>query len=178
MSGEEGLENLAAHFPHAPSKGPVAGVVAMKPDLGEYSLFWMFDLLNLRRSGPKMYFASADRARQGSTRLHLDMTAAVNCMAWTESSDRSGADWLCFAAEDVDRLNEYLRNKYGIVDQQRNPVIEQNTFIDDDMLADLRRVNIIPFVIHQQAGQAVFIPAGVAHQVESLVACMKKVLCS
>lgn len=129
-----------------------------------------------------MYFASADVLSQGSTRLHLDMTSAVNCMAWTggnatvSSNDgdvcqegggcpRHGAHWIIFDPQDASTLVEYLRTRLKLSERDPDPIHAQQTFVNKAMLVELSEKGVHPYVVHQKAGQAVFIPAGAAHQV-------------
>lgn len=128
-----------------------------------------------------MYFASADPLSQGTTRLHLDMTSAINCMAWTTDETgpvgtdtvcqdgsgcpRSGAHWIIFDPHDTSKLAAYLRARNKLSSTDPDPIHAQQTFITKAMLAELSSQGIYPYVVHQKAGQAVFIPAGAAHQV-------------
>src|SRR5437764_1356498 len=87
---------------------PIEGV--LKPDLG-----------------PKMYcaypapeyFAGFEGEEKGSTRLHMDVTCAINIMVYADEthkdSDKSsypGAIWDIFEPRDTQTLNRYLRQKY------------------------------------------------------------------
>lgn len=138
-------------------------------------------------SGPKTYFASADVLSQGTTRLHLDLTSAVNCMAWTGSTGgaasgsfgkkrvrdlpgsisnlQHGARWVIFAPEDASKLATYLKARLKLDNYDTDPIHAQQTFITEDMLRDLAEKDVYPYVINQKSDQAVFIPAGAAHQV-------------
>lgn len=110
--------------------------------------------------------------RIGSTRLHLDVANAWNFMPFG-----GPAIWLIFAAEDNDalakwikarKLAEWHRNgQRGQPPGAGNPIHEQKTFLKqadlDDLFAD---TGIRPYIIHQQQGDIVFIPAGCPHQVK------------
>lgn len=61
-----------------------------------------------RLAGPKMYIATRDEKNMGSTRLHMDVTSAVNLMLHTIPSSE-GARWDIFLGADTDKLREYLR---------------------------------------------------------------------
>ena len=118
--------------------------------------------------GPKMYIATADSSREGSTRLHVDVTCAVNILCWTSAgSVAPAAEWHIFEPQDLDRLRAYLRSK-GVSSDDVDPVHAQQTYLTEAMLAELRVLGVRPYIIKQCLGDAVFIPAGAAHQVRSL----------
>ncbi|KAI0715211.1 hypothetical protein C8Q76DRAFT_617899, partial [Earliella scabrosa] len=129
--------------------------------------------------GPKMYVATTDRYEDGSTRLHLDVTSAVNILAYTETgpetmSEDSGALWHIFPVEETTRLREYLRSKLKYaVDDSEDPIHAQGTYLTKAMRAELHVLGVHFYEIVQQVGQAVFIPAGCAHQVSNLRPCIK-----
>lgn len=116
-----------------------------------------------------MYFATADKSSRGSTKLHLDMTSAVNCMAYTvddPDSGESGADWIIFDPEDTPRLRQYLRRRLGLLETDYDPIHAQQTFVDTEMLKELQEEGVYSYRFRQLQNQAVFIPAGAAHQVQ------------
>lgn len=118
-----------------------------------------------------MYFATPDVAREGSTKLHKDVTSAVNLMVYCHDkhnkapSDVCGAEWLIFHHEDASKLSEYLRSRQEGAGENTDLCHGNRIFIDDDMLLELGKLGIKPFHITQAVGQAVFIPAGCPHQV-------------
>ena len=125
-------------------------------------------------TGPKMYIATStshDDQHSGSTRLHLDLSAAVNILMWAstpEDGRRGYALWQIFAVEDTPLIKEYLRARQHVIgiDTQGDPIHNQQTYITPTMLEELRTVhNVRPYVIRQFVGDAVFIPAGCPHQV-------------
>ncbi len=110
----------------------------------------------------------ADSARQGSTKLHLDMSGAVNIMV-VDIADR-GSLWTIFAAEDADPIRRYLRRKHSLPSSSPCPIHSQNYFLGP---IDLRTLfveeNVVPYIFTQKKGQAVFIPVGCPHQVKHSV---------
>ncbi|KAI0669295.1 hypothetical protein C8Q78DRAFT_1070861 [Trametes maxima] len=144
----DGLYNLAAHFPELP---------ALKPDLV---------------SGPKMYLATRDVEGTGSTALHLDVTSAVNILVYTSDEDHPGALWHIFSPTDLQGLREYLRS-LPIGKALADPIHAQSIYLTPSMLRELNHRGIRPFTVHQNRGEAVFIPAGCAHQVSNTSACIK-----
>ncbi len=118
--------------------------------------------------GPKVYFALAakqDDGHHGSTRLHCDLTDAVNvCVFAAQQSDGSpgGARWDIFSPQDTTRLGKILR----VHTEPEDPVFAQNTYLTPAQLRELElNHNIKPYTFFQREGEAVFIPAGCAHQV-------------
>ncbi|KAI0314183.1 hypothetical protein OF83DRAFT_1138062 [Amylostereum chailletii] len=140
----DGVLNVASHFP--------SNTVA--PDIG-----------------PKMYNAQATfetAGSHGSTRLHMDMADAVNMMVYAERGPdgRAGcAAWDLFRAEDADEIRKYLRSKFGVPNTV-DPIHAQHYYLDADMRKELfEKHGAQSFRVYQFPGQAVFIPAGCAHQV-------------
>ncbi|KAI0650954.1 hypothetical protein C8Q79DRAFT_998671 [Trametes meyenii] len=145
-----GLRNLAAHYPEPPHP-----YRSLKPDLG-----------------PKMYLATRDIDGVGSTPLHLDVTSAVNILVYASDGKPSGALWHIFLPEDLDALREYLRSLSQ--DTPHMDLIQARTvYLTPSMLDDLALRGIRPFRVQQQCGEAIFIPAGCAHQVSNSSACIK-----
>ncbi len=116
-----------------------------------------------------MYNATADHDRNGSTALHIDVTSAVNILTYSRPSasqpNSSGAMWHIFLAKDTPALRDYLRGRNP--GGPHDPIHAQQTYVTKAMLSELASRNLKPFVIEQQVGDAVFIPAGCAHQVGS-----------
>ncbi|KAL6299902.1 hypothetical protein BKA93DRAFT_741529 [Sparassis latifolia] len=145
MARLDGVMNLAAHFPHN----------GIAPDLG-----------------PKMYNAYGspqDSHHHGSTKLHIDITDAVNIMLWAMDgiSGRPGhAVWHLFKAESAPLIRKFLLDAgiSGVGD----PIHSQNVYLTPEMLDSLAaKYDVLPYVIYQHPGEAVFIPAGCPHQVSN-----------
>ncbi|KAJ3551840.1 hypothetical protein NM688_g4478 [Phlebia brevispora] len=197
-TSDSGFYNLAAHFPvhQTDSREAVAG---MKPDLSIVDPIQCMNIaIYIHMSGPKMYFASADRApsqpnvaihtssstqslnldcdtnpiREGSTRLHLDMSGAVNIMV--EDLAGRGALWIIFAPEDTDKIRHYLCQKYQLNTADACPIHLQKYYLQNsDIRALYAQEQVIPYIFTQKKGQAICIPAGCAHQVSNNGACIK-----
>ncbi|KAK7695546.1 hypothetical protein QCA50_000182 [Cerrena zonata] len=143
----DGVLNIASHFP--------SNTVA--PDLG-----------------PKMYNAMASYESQGSkgtTRLHMDMADAINIMLYssqTPTGQPGCAAWDLFRAEDAQKLRRFLRKKFK-GQYQHDPIHSQQFYMDSDLRRELYNdYGVKSFRIYQKPGEAVFIPAGCAHQVCNL----------
>ncbi|TKY89675.1 hypothetical protein EX895_001460 [Sporisorium graminicola] len=155
----EGILNLGSCYP--------AGVI--QPDLG-----------------PKMYNAwpsSEANGGHGTTRLHMDIADAVNIMLYAApptgddvaDEHRPGvAVWDIFRAEDAETLRAFLREKHAKLKLQDDPIHIQRFFITAPQRVELyRKHGVQSWRIYQKAGEAVFIPAGCAHQVCNLTDCVK-----
>ncbi|KAG8787258.1 hypothetical protein FRC12_015745 [Ceratobasidium sp. 428] len=151
----DGVLNLASHF----------ATNGVAPDLG-----------------PKMYnaFVSSEApGGQGSTRLHMDMADAVNIMMFASSSkgreDPGVAAWDIFRASDSDKIRAYLRREFGEkATGGGDPIHSQLFYLDSDDRKQLyQQENVYSWRIYQRPGDAVFIPAGCAHQVCNLANCIK-----
>ncbi|KAF7301249.1 Clavaminate synthase-like protein [Mycena indigotica] len=151
----DGVRNLGSHFP----------LNTIAPDLG-----------------PKMYNANANLddsdAVKGSTRLHMDMADALNIMTYA-SRDPDGkegcAAWDLFRAEDSDKLREFLGASLGKIDHLGpDPIHGQQIYLTDSMRRKLHQdFGVQSYRVYQRAGEAIFIPAGCAHQVRNLSDCIK-----
>lgn len=121
-----------------------------------------------------MYIAKAtplNAFEVGSTILHEDVTSAVNLLIWASKID-DGSDgyaiWHIFTADDTLILRQFLLDE-GICHQTGDPIHSQSIFLTQTLLERLnRRHGIQPYTIKQYMGDAVFIPAGCAHQVTYL----------
>lgn len=110
---------------------------------------------------------------KGSTRLHMDMADAVNIMTYaspTPDGKPGCAAWDLFRASDADRLRFFLRRKFK-GSYQHDPIHSQQFYLDSALRKELfDTYGIKSHRIYQRPGEAVFIPAGCAHQV-SLIHC-------
>ncbi|KIM83963.1 hypothetical protein PILCRDRAFT_818994, partial [Piloderma croceum F 1598] len=148
----DGTLNVASHFP--------ANTIA--PDLG-----------------PKMYNAMASfecAGSKGSTRLHMDMADALNIMTFaslTPDGQPGTAAWDLFRAEDSDKIRQFLKKKFkGAF--QHDPIHSQQCYLDTTLRHELwTEFGVKSYRIYQKPGEAVFIPAGCAHQVCNLADCVK-----
>ncbi|KIY61453.1 hypothetical protein CYLTODRAFT_495251 [Cylindrobasidium torrendii FP15055 ss-10] len=121
--------------------------------------------------GPKMYIAHRTDTGNGSTRLHMDMSDAINIL--TYSSDmREGAVWDIFKREDAAKLHDFISQESG-GSTAPNAIHAQGTYLSEDMLEKLAGLGVYGFRIRQMPGDAVIIPAGCAHQVANRADCIK-----
>ncbi|BEJ16184.1 hypothetical protein CspHIS471_0507890 [Cutaneotrichosporon sp. HIS471] len=147
-----GVLNLYSHFPPGPTR----------PDIG-----------------PKMYNALAGREDPGgfgSTRLHMDVADAVNIMLYASKRPDGSpgcAVWDLFRAEDADKIRAFLRTKFPHA-KMTDPIHSQLFYLDSQLREELHaQYGVTSFRVYQYPGQAVFVPAGCAHQVCNLANCMK-----
>ena len=164
-----GRDNLAAHFPDN---------AGLPPDLGngEATCLYLMAKCGDGGLGPKVYFALAAKQNDhGSTRLHCDLTDAVNvCVYAAQQSDGSpgGARWDIFSPQDTTRLRKIL----SVHTKPEDPVLAQNTYLTPARLCELELSHgIKAYTFFQHEGEAVFIPAGCAHQVSYSLICVTTV---
>ncbi|EJU06109.1 hypothetical protein DACRYDRAFT_19407 [Dacryopinax primogenitus] len=147
----DGVLNLASHFPST----------AIRPDLG-----------------PKMYNALESKETsggRGTTRLHLDMADAVNVMTWAAEKDgQTGcAAWDIFRTQDSEVIRTFLQEAFPGF-KGGDPIHSQLFYLDSDLRRQLfEKHGVRSWRIYQRPGQAVFIPAGCAHQVCNLADAIK-----
>ncbi|KAJ3760740.1 hypothetical protein EV360DRAFT_68442 [Lentinula raphanica] len=140
----DGKLNIASHFPQN----------AVAPDLG-----------------PKMYNAMAsyqDQGSKGTTRLHMDMADALNVMTYaSDCPDGSPgcAAWDLFRPEDSAKLRVYLKKKLPAGSTPMDPIHGQQVYLNEVMRKELaEELGVYSYRVYQRPGEAIFIPAGCAHQ--------------
>lgn len=108
---------------------------------------------------------------KGSTRLHMDMADAVNVMLFAAPCPDGSpgcAVWDIYRAEDSDKIRVYLRRKYNL-GPHYDPIHGQQYYLDDSLKEMLyRELGVISYRMYQRPGEAIFVPAGCAHQASSL----------
>lgn len=161
----DGVLNIASHYPKN----------ALAPDLGKCHLADTSTGSFSRKTGPKMYNAFATfetSGSKGSTRLHMDVADAVNIMLWSKhppgdaSTEPPCAAWDIFRAEDADRLRELMREHFEDA-SECDPIHSQDYYLDEDVRRKFSANGVLSHRIYQHVGEAVFIPAGCAHQASS-----------
>ncbi|KAJ6510281.1 Clavaminate synthase-like protein [Mycena vitilis] len=147
----DGALNIASHFP----------TNTVGPDLG-----------------PKMYNANANQevhGSKGSTRLHMDMADALNLMTYAApgpQGEEGCAAWDLFRAQDSDKIRHFIRTNFATTGL--DPIHMQQVYLDDKARRQLwEEQGVKSYRVYQKAGEAVFIPAGCAHQVRNLSDCIK-----
>lgn len=98
----------------------------------------------------------------------MDMADAVNVLLYA-ATRKDGSDgyaaWNIFRAEDAQGIRDFLRERFH-KDLPGDPIHSQIYFLDTELRKDLYASRgIQSWRINQKAGDAVFIPAGCAHQV-------------
>lgn len=115
-----------------------------------------------------MYIAMAILGIYASTKLHMDLTDAVNLMVWA-GKGRDGqpgyALWHIFDASATSLLRQYIYEKLGF-EGPGDPIHSQTVYLtpkDIEILAT--EYGVQAYTIRQYPGDSVFIPAHCAHQV-------------
>lgn len=98
----------------------------------------------------------------------MDMADAVNVMlyaAQTPDGKPGTAAWDLFRAEDSVKIRQFLRKKFK--GQFQNDPIHCQLFYLDSVLRKelLDEHGVMSYRVYQKPGDAIFIPAGCAHQV-------------
>jgi len=164
--------NLASHFSED----------CLAPDLGPkmYNAYPAVDFLALGKAEKRLTKEEKDNLIydvKGTTNLHLDLTDAVNIMVYEAGGEGAplittaakkipmcGAIWDIFPRSATRIIREYLREKVPGVD---DPIHRHCYYLSEQELADLARKGARSYRIFQNTGDAVFIPAGCAHQVRN-----------
>lgn len=148
MARPDGIENIAAY--RLRNKG------ANHPDLG-----------------PKLHAGpgcSESGSTYGVTSLHMDMANAVNLMTWSSTPDAASgkpgmAVWDVYHATHSQAIRSYLREKHNL-EATYDPIHAQEFYLDAQCRRELfQKHGVRSWRIYQRPGDAVFVPAGCAHQV-------------
>lgn len=122
------------------------------------------------------YASKEDPGSKGSTRLHMDMADAVNIMLHAELTPDGApgsAAWDIFRAEDSLHLRQFLKKRFK-GQYQNDPIHAQTFYLDTALRKELfDEYGVKSYRIYQRPGEAVFIPAGCAHQVCNFSDCIK-----
>lgn len=99
----------------------------------------------------------------GSTRLHCDLSDAINILVFSAPSD-GGALWHIFKPSDAPKIRHFIRTVFGFT--SGDPIHSQRFYLNPSHLMRLQKeYSVIPFVVFQKVGEAVAVPAGSPHQV-------------
>ncbi|KAJ1651660.1 hypothetical protein IWQ61_007825 [Dispira simplex] len=137
--------------------------------------------------GPKMYIAYGSNdgeGGRGTTNLHLDMADAINLMVYASSSpnarrkeppQRAAAVWDIYHYDDLPKIRRFLRQRMEKENIKcDDPIHDQSIYLDSTLRASLfASEGVRGWRIYQNVGEAVFVPAGCAHQVCNYTSCIK-----
>lgn len=102
----------------------------------------------------------------------MDMADAVNIMLYssTSSDGKEGvAAWDIYKAEDAPKIRQFLREQFK-EEMVADPIHSQMFYLDIELRKKLYDEHgVAGWRIYQRPGDAVFIPAGCAHQVRVYV---------
>ncbi|KAJ1642817.1 hypothetical protein LPJ64_005363 [Coemansia asiatica] len=123
--------------------------------------------------GPKMYcaYGSSDaKGGFGTTNLHCDMADAVNIMAYAAGnrSDQAAAVWDIFPDAHMPNVRQFVREHTATGRAAVDVIHDQTTYLTKELRGQMHATHgskASAFRVHQNPGDAVFVPAGCAHQV-------------
>eukprot|EP00217_Crustomastix_stigmatica_P001982 CAMPEP_0183820292 /NCGR_PEP_ID=MMETSP0803_2-20130417/64570_1 /TAXON_ID=195967 /ORGANISM="Crustomastix stigmata, Strain CCMP3273" /LENGTH=563 /DNA_ID=CAMNT_0026065187 /DNA_START=19 /DNA_END=1708 /DNA_ORIENTATION=- len=133
--------------------------------------------------GPKGYCATGRAAETGPgdsvTKLHEDMSDAVNVNIVQSGARGAGAVWEIWRQEDVPALEQWLLDNWesvghGPLKKPDHPIHDQSFYLTaEDRERMLEATNVSPWSFPQGEGEMVYIPGGCPHQVRNLCSCIK-----
>lgn len=95
----------------------------------------------------------------------MDITDAVNVMTWSATPSDPSAVWDIFSADSSEALRQFIRSEYGYAYNQ-DPIHSQNFYLTSEVIEHfINETNARHWRVEQRVGDAIFIPAGCAHQV-------------
>lgn len=116
--------------------------------------------------GPKVYMALASTqgdSFSGSTRLHCDLCDAINILVFSTPT-KGKALWHIFKAEDAPIIRQFIREVFNHTGD--DPIHSQQYYLGPSHLEQLKsKYGVVPFIVYQSVGEAIYIPAGCPHQV-------------
>ncbi|VDC04886.1 unnamed protein product [Peniophora sp. CBMAI 1063] len=124
-------------------------------------------------TGPKAYLARA-ATNGATTRLHTDISDAVNFMFSAgrgREGIEAGAEWIMICRDDMDEAARLLREWQKPFNG--HPIHSADITITPTDVTRLCDAGVRVWRLVQKAGEAVFIPAGVGHQVWNYTSCIK-----
>ncbi|KAF8465959.1 hypothetical protein BDZ91DRAFT_726021 [Kalaharituber pfeilii] len=179
----QGNMNLVSRFPAGWNR----------PDLGPkmYNAYPALDFLpTSATSGTE---AGATKVVRGTTNLHLDITDAINILVYASPSPspadlisyshpslapslppRAGAIWDIFPPSAAPLLRRFLSSTRAAAAGIDDPIHRQRFYLSEE---DLKRLQdewgVQSYRVYQSPGEAVFVPAGCAHQVRNVRGAVK-----
>ena len=120
------------------------------------------------KSGPKLYVGfGTPGANHGTTKLHKDVTDAINIMVWSVNGADVAAIWHIFRAHDDELVKRFLEEEFPGLNGT-DPIHCQELYLTDEHFARLKqRYNVEPLIVNQKVGDAVLLPARCIHQVNT-----------
>ena len=113
----------------------------------------------------------AEDDHNGSTKLHMDLTDAVNIMLWAGrcyDGSPGYALWHLYPPRMANILRQFFKEE-GLDEGAGDFIHSQRIYVTSAMHEHIyKKYGVKPYVIRQRPGEAVFIPAGWAHQVRDL----------
>ncbi|KXN67928.1 hypothetical protein CONCODRAFT_25856, partial [Conidiobolus coronatus NRRL 28638] len=121
-------------------------------------------VLNPPDLGPKMYIATGRKDTHYESGHEFENT-------------KCAALWHLFDYKDIPNIRQYLA-KWAKTNRKQNDfndyIHDQKIYLTEPMLEELyEKYNVRAYQVYQNPGDAVFIPAGCAHQVLNLSNCIK-----
>lgn len=99
----------------------------------------------------------------------MDWFDALNVMIWALQNSNGSpgcALWHMFPTASIPAITEYIFRKGYAERGDYNPILLQTVYLTPSDLQALRdEYNVVPWTVEQHVGEAIFIPAGVPHQV-------------
>lgn len=124
-----------------------------------------------------VFASNKEDGTNGSTRLHMDMADAVNIMMHSEltpNGEEGGAMWDIFRVQDADAIRTFMKKEIQGSSLTDDPIHSQLFYLDPFLRKRLYDTfGVSSYRFYQKPGEAVFIPAGCAHQVCNLSDCIK-----
>jgi hypothetical protein len=119
----------------------------------------------------------AEDDHNGSTKLHMDLTDAVNIMLWAglcHDGSPGYALWHLYPPGMAIILRQFFGEE-GFDKGAGDVIHSQRIYVTSAMHERIyEKYGAKPYVVHQRPGEAVFIPAGWAHQVRDRHFCSEK----
>ncbi|KAK8870060.1 hypothetical protein IAR55_000630 [Kwoniella newhampshirensis] len=188
----EGVLNLYSHFPPGPTKPDIGpkmynafAAVEAAGGFGSTRLHMdVADAINVMlyasprgptnsASTPSLQ-SSKEPIKEPSQAIVEENNDESHTRAPGAKQEPGCAVWDLFRAEDSDQIREFLKEKFDQTHKFTDPIHSQLFYLDASLRKELwEKKGVVSWRVYQYPGQAVFIPAGCAHQVCNLADCIK-----
>uniref|UniRef100_A0A4W3JC08 Lysine-specific demethylase n=1 Tax=Callorhinchus milii TaxID=7868 RepID=A0A4W3JC08_CALMI len=178
-TGNSGRLNLVSRLPAESARAQlglrVSCAYALTPEncgVGSRNISSQtFDTVNLLAHSEEAQEANETTQKAILKRLEGDNVDAFALRRLTDSGDRLGAVWHIFAAQDTERIREFLLKMSEGAGHSRSQ--DQGWYLDEHLRRRLKEeCGVQSITVLQFQGDAVLIPATALHQVQCLTSCV------
>ncbi|WVQ76876.1 hypothetical protein IAR50_006550 [Cryptococcus sp. DSM 104548] len=172
----DGVANLYSHFPPGPTRPDIGPKMyaAFAADEGPGGFGSTRLHMDVADAVNIMLYAAPISEEESSLGVDKDQATAQNEKETGKEKQRGKkqpgcAVWDLYPASAADKIRDFLKSKFDKTHSFIDPIHSQRFYLDTDLRKELfEKKGVAGWRVWQYPGQAVFIPAGCAHQVCNL----------